>query len=68
MKTDSTKTVAVDPERKYQGSLDMSTCPRGTRVLLLGDGGCLTAGTYSGPNDPLHGFWRGWAHYPTFEK
>ena len=63
-KRDSTGTVSVDPH--YTGSTDMDACPRGTRVLLRGKGGCLTVGKYSGPNDPMHGFWTGWAHYPSF--
>lgn len=58
MRLDSTHTAVVDRSRHWH---PMTTCPRGVKVLLLGDGGVATLGTYDGKST----FWQGWAPLPT---
>lgn len=53
----SDQTVAVD--REYFFNMDMSKCPRGVKLQLLGAGGVAVYSIYDG--DP---FWRGWAPLP----
>lgn len=53
---DQTVAVATEVYLNY----DMSACPRGAKVQLLGLGGVLTYGTYDG-RDP---FWTAWAPLP----
>lgn len=42
---------------------DMAACPRGVKVVLLGEGGVASIGTYAG--EP---FWIGWAPLPKRRK
>lgn len=53
----SSGSVAVSDSYAYNKS--MTTCPRGVKLILLGQGGVATLGTYDG--DP---FWVGWAALP----
>jgi Tol biopolymer transport system component len=52
------KSVAVSNTAKM--SKDLSTCPRGVKVLLLGSGGVLVIGQYSGES-----FWESWCPLPS---
>jgi len=54
----SDQTVAVSTEVFWNE--DMTTCPRGVKVQLLGAGGIALYGTYDG-KDP---FYLGWAPVP----
>ena len=54
--TDQSTAVATD----YYWDEDMSLCPRGAKVQLLGAGGVATYGVYNG-RDP---FWVSWAPCP----
>ena len=42
----------------------MSTCPRGVKVQLQGEGGVLVYGQYDGKNT----FWKAWAPLPRERK
>ena len=56
-KLNSTQDVAVSTEVRL--SEDMTACPRGVKVQLMGQGGCLVYGNYYGDL-----FWVGWAPLP----
>ena len=56
-KLNADQTVAVATDVFWNE--DMSTCPRGTKCQLLGEGGVASYGTYHG--DP---FWQAWAPLP----
>lgn len=58
---DSTAKVAVDKFYHWQ---PMSTCPRGTKVQLLGQGGVAVYSIFNGKDS----FWEGWAPLPTKKK
>lgn len=58
-KLNSDKTVAV--ATNYRWNPDMSQCPRGVKVQLLGKGGVAVYGTYDGRNP----FWVKWAPVPS---
>lgn len=51
------KTVAVSTTQYWE---EMSTCPRGVKVQLLGDGGVALYGMYDGKNR----FFTNWAPLP----
>ena len=51
------KTVAVSTTQYWE---EMSTCPRGVKVQLLGDGGVAIYGMYDGRNR----FFTNWAPLP----
>ena len=53
---DRAAAVAVD----YYWNEDMSTCPRGAKVQLLGEGGIADYGVYNGRDD----FYVAWAPCP----
>lgn len=53
----SNKSVAVADD--YYWNEDMRTCPRGAKVLLLGEGGVASIGLYFGDR-----FWLSWAPLP----
>lgn len=55
----STREVVID--RAYKWDPDMSKCPRGTKVQLLGAGGVPSYALYDG-KDP---FWVKWAPLPS---
>lgn len=57
LNTDRTVAVATD----VYWNPDMSACPRGVKVQLLGAGGVATYGEYHGPADT---FWTDWAPLP----
>lgn len=54
----STRSVAVATDTFFNE--DMSTCPRGAKVQLLGAGGVAAYGEYHGDT-----FWVGWAPVPS---
>ena len=56
-KLNADQTVAVATDVFWNE--DMSTCPRGTKCQMLGEGGVAVYGTYNG--DP---FWQAWAPLP----
>lgn len=56
------KTVAVATEYFWED--DMSLCPRGVKVQLLGAGGVATYAIYDGKNT----FWTAWAPLPRRRK
>lgn len=56
-KLNADRTVAVATDVFWNE--DMTSCPRGTKCQLLGEGGVATYGVYNG--DP---FWVGWAPVP----
>ena len=58
MKLNSNKTVAVSTEVYWIE--DMTSCPRGVKVQLLGAGGVAQYGTYDGKNP----FWKKWQSVP----
>lgn len=60
-KTNADQTVAVATDVYFNP--DMSTCPRGLKVQLVGEGGVAAYGTYNG--DP---FWIEWAPVPKRRK
>lgn len=60
MTADSTQTATVDPAYHWQ---PMSTCPKGTKVQLLGPFGVAIYGQYNGT-----GHYQGWAPIPTKRK
>lgn len=53
--------VAVADDYCYE--TDMSKCPKGAKVILLGAGGVATLGNYDGDE-----FWVGWAALPKVKK
>lgn len=53
----SEKSVAV--ANNYRLIKDMTSCPRGVKVLLLGAGGALTISQFAG-----EAFWQQWAPLP----
>lgn len=56
------RTVAVATD--YEWNEDMSQCPKGVRVQLLGHGGVAAYGTWNGRED----FWVAWAPLPKRRK
>lgn len=56
-KLDKSGTVAVDPNYFWQ---PMTTCPRGVKVQLLGQGGVAVYGNYNGKDT----FFTHWAPLP----
>ena len=60
-KLNADQTVAVATDVFWNE--DMSTCPRGTKCQMLGEGGVAVYGTYNG--DP---FWIGWCPLPKRRK
>ena len=56
-KLNADQTVAVATDVFWNE--DMTTCPRGAKVQLLGAGGVASYGTYHGDS-----FWIGWAPLP----
>lgn len=56
-KLNAEKTVAVSHDTFFNE--DMSTCPKGTKVQLLGAGGVAVYGQYKGED-----FWIGWCPVP----
>lgn len=56
-KLNTEKSVAVAEGYYWQ---DMSTCPRGVKVQLLGEGGVAVYGIWDGRST----FWQGWAPLP----
>lgn len=56
-KLNADQTVAVATDVFWNE--DMSTCPRGAKVQLLGAGGVAVYGTYHG-----NPFWQAWAPLP----
>lgn len=58
MRINAEKTVAVSNEVFWNE--DMSICPRGVKVQLLGQGGVATYGTYDGKDQ----FWVKWQSVP----
>ena len=58
---DSTGTAAVDRNYFWQ---PISTCPRGAKVQLLGQGGVAMYGTYNGKDT----FYTHWAPLPKLPK
>lgn len=57
-KLNADRTVAVATDVFFNE--DISTCPRGPKVQLLGAGGVATYGIYNGRDE----FWIGWAPVP----
>lgn len=53
----SDKTVAVSDKDEWH---HLDTCPRGVKVLLLGQGGVACIGRYDGKDT----FWLGWFPIP----
>lgn len=60
-RTDSTRTAAVDPDYYWR---PMSSCPVGSKVQLLGQGGVAAYGKWNGKDN----FWQGWAPLPKIRK
>ena len=60
-KLNADQTVAVATDVFWNE--DMSTCPRGTKCQMLGEGGVAVYGTYHGDS-----FWIGWAPLPKRRK
>lgn len=60
-KTNADQTVAVATDVYFNP--DMTSCPRGLKVQLVGEGGVAVYGTYNG--DP---FWKEWAPVPKRRK
>lgn len=60
-KPNADQTVAVATDVFWNE--DMTTCPRGMKVQLLGEGGVAAYGTYHGDR-----FWVGWAPVPKRRK
>lgn len=53
----SDKTVAVSDDYEWQR---MSCCPRGVKVMLIGQGGVASIGNFDGKDS----FWIGWFPIP----
>lgn len=60
-KINEAESVAVDLD--YYWNEDMTSCPRGVKVQLLGMGGLATHGIYNGA-----AFWVGWTPLPRKRK
>ena len=60
-KLNADQTVAVATDVFWNE--DMTSCPRGTKCQMLGEGGVAVYGTYNG--DP---FWIGWCPLPKRRK
>jgi hypothetical protein len=60
-RTDSTRTAAVDPDYYWR---PMPSCPLGTKVQLLGQGGVAAYGKWNGKDN----FWMGWAPLPKIRR
>lgn len=56
-KLNADKTVAVSTGVRF--NRDMSTCPRGVKLQLLGAGGVAVYSEYNGDD-----FWKGWSPTP----
>jgi hypothetical protein len=56
-KLNTAGTAAVSTTQYWE---DMSSCPRGVKVQLLGAGGVAAYGMWDGKNK----FWEGWAPVP----
>jgi len=55
------QTVAVDRDYFWR---DMSECPKGVKVQLLGVGGVAVYGNWNGKEK----FWKGWAPLPKVRR